>query len=497
MNVLLISPAMKNYRRTSELPMALISIATFLTQKGHHVKVIDRLVKVTNIEKIVEAFKPDFVGITLMYVKTIDDAHKCAEISHKYGAKVVYGGHLASDAPELVLKENYVDYVIMGEGEHAWQELLLAYQNGEEYADIKGLAYKKDNQIVINECREFCNLADLPPMDFSFVNPADYFQTYNYCKKQVHLYTSKGCPGRCSFCFNAHFNHSVHRKRPLAHVLIEIRSLIEEHGADSIYFEDEILRTSSKDIAEVCEALKNSGIGFVWGCKMRIGVLKPQDFITMYESGCRWIFFGVESGSDEIIRQVHKGTNLNDVKSDIDNCIRAGILPVSSFIVGLPGETCEQLKKTVALGKSLRGSIMFCTFFQPFYGAEYYNKLLSVGKINPVKNLDDIREYPILDEYLGVNYSNIPSRHLKVVRAYFLWWSFKTKSPSRDDTKYSLTKKAFRQTFGTISRLGVSGIFTETYSALRTVLSFGLNLFFFPRIKKKYQLVLDRNRANN
>ena len=492
MNVLLISPAMKNYRRTSELPMALISIATFLTQHNHNVKVIDRLVKATNIEKIAEAFKPDFVGITLMYSKTIEDARKCAQVCRNHGAKIVYGGHLASNAPELVLQENYVDFVIMGEGEHAWQEVLLAYQNGEDYSRIKGLAYKQKGQTIINECREFCNLADVPPLDFSFVRPSDYFQTYNYCKKQVHLYSSKGCPARCAFCYNAHFHHSVHRTRPVEHVIEEIRSLINVYGADGIYFEDEILRTNPKDVAEFCAEMKNSGINFVWGCKMRIGILKAEDYVQMYESGCRWIFFGVETASKDMCSIIHKGIRLDDARKDISNCAKAGILPVSSFIVGLPDETSENVYETAQFAKSLKESVIFCGYFVLFYGTEFYNKLLAEGRIPPVKKLDDMIEYPIIDDYFKVNYSKTPTRDLKVVRAYLLWWSFITPAPSKDDTGYSLMKKAFVESFRTVSRRGLLGLVAEIYSAMFVSVSFGFNLLCFPRIKKKYGLKLNR-----
>lgn len=493
MNILLISPAMKNYRRTSELPMALISIATFLTQKGHCVKVIDRLVKVTNVEKIIEDFRPDFVGLTLMYVKTIDDARKCAEVARNHGAKTVFGGHLASDSAELLLKEDYVDFVIMGEGEYAWHELLTAYQNGDEYSSIKGLAYKNDGRIIINERREFCDLADLPPMDFGFVNPPDYFQTYNYCKKQVHLYTSKGCPGRCAFCFNAHFHQSVHRKRPIEHVIEEIRCMVNEYGADGIYFEDEILRTNSNDIAEVCQAFQASGINFVWGCKMRFGILKPEDYVLMYESGCRWIFAGVETASKDMCSMIHKGIQLDVARSDIANCAKAGILPVSSFIVGLPDENTEDLKETVQFAKSIKESVIFCGYFVLFYGSELYDKLLAEGKIPPPKTIDDLKEYPIIDDYFKANYSKVPARDLKVIRAYLLWWSFITPPPSKDESGYSLMKKAWTESFKTASRLGLIGFIAEVYSAVFVASSFGFNLFCFPSVKKKYGLTLSRN----
>jgi radical SAM superfamily enzyme YgiQ (UPF0313 family) len=152
MRVLLISPAMKNYRRISEIPIALVSIATYLSQRGHTVKVVDRLVKTNSIEKIIDTFQPDFVGITLMYVKTIEDAMYCSEAAHGFGATVVWGGHLASDAPTLVLKETCVDFVIMGEGEYAWEELLNAHRDAKGYNGIKGLAYKENLRVIINPC---------------------------------------------------------------------------------------------------------------------------------------------------------------------------------------------------------------------------------------------------------------------------------------------------------------------------------------------------------
>lgn len=492
MRVLLISPAMKNYRRISEIPIALVSIATYLSQRGHTVKVVDRLVKTNSIEKIIDTFQPDFVGITLMYVKTIEDAMYCSEAAHGFGATVVWGGHLASDAPTLVLKETCVDFVIMGEGEYAWEELLNAHRDAKGYNGIKGLAYKENLRVIINPCREYCDLSKLPPLDFGFINPPDYFQTYHYCKRQLHLYTSKGCPGRCAFCFNPHFNNSVHRIRPLEHVLGEVRCLVNDYGADGIYFQDEILRTNSRDVAEVCEAFRNAGLNFVWGCKMRIGVLSKEDFKVMYDSGCRWIFFGVETASPEMCKSIHKGITVEQVKEDIDTCAKAGILPVSSFIIGLPDETPEQLKQTVALAQSLSVSLTFCGYFVLWYASEYYEQFVKEGRVLPPQTLRELLAYPIIDDYFKTNYSKIPDRDLKVVRAYFFWWSFRTKTPSEDTSRHSLTKKAFKEYFGTINRLGLFGFINEAYSAFFTAMSFGIHLFCFPRIKRRYGLTLNR-----
>lgn len=477
-----------------EPPMGLLSIATFLTQCGHTVKVIDRLVKVRNIEREIAAFRPDFVGITLMYVKTIQDACRCSKAAKKHGAQVVWGGHLATVIPELILKESFVDFVIMGEGELTFRDLLLAFEADKRYAEIKGLAYKESGSIRVNVCRDLTNLEELPPMNFDFVNPADYFQSYSFCKKQIHLYTSKGCPGRCAFCHNPFINNSVHRQRPIEHVLEEVRILVEEHGADGIYFEDEILRTNSKDIAEICQAFRNSETRFIWGCKMRIGILTPEDFSVMYESGCRWIFFGIESASEEMCRIMHKGIRLQDVQKDISNCAEAGILPTASFIVGLPDETPAQLKQTVDMAKALRSAITFCSFLVPYVGAEYYRNLVSDNRITPVETLSELIKYPTSNEYLPNNYSAIPDRDLKVVRAYLLWWSFKVKPKSGDTTGFSLSKKAISETFGNLYVRGIRGVLSETYGVVHMAVSFAFNLFCFPRIKKKYGLTWKREK---
>lgn len=495
MKVLLISPAMKNNMPPAchkEPPMGLISIATHLTRCGHTVKVVDRLVKVRSIEREIKTFRPDFVGITLMYVKTIKDACRCSKTAKRFGAQVVWGGHLATVIPELILKESFVDFVIMGEGEHTFQDLLNEAEKEINYSKIAGLAYKNDGMIRINTCRELTELSSLPPMDFGFVNPSDYFQSYSFCKRQVHLYTSKGCPGRCAFCHNPFINNSVHRKRPIEHVLEEIRTLVDVHGADGIYFEDEILRTNSKDLAEICAAFRNSGIDFIWGCKMRIGILTPEDFTIMYQSGCRWIFFGVESASEEMCRIMHKGISLSEVQEDIENCAAAGILPTASFIVGLPDETVEQLKQTVTMAKSLTSAVTFCSFLVPYVAAEYYNKLIAKNQIVPAENLSELINYPTSNEYLPNNYSAIPDRDLKVVRAYLLWWSFKVKPTSGDDTGFSLSKKALAETFGNLYVRGIKGVVSETYGVVHMAVSFGFNLFCFPRVKKKYGLTLNR-----
>jgi radical SAM superfamily enzyme YgiQ (UPF0313 family) len=128
----------------------------------------------------------------------------------------------------------------------------------------------------------------------------------------------------------------------------------------------------------------------------------------MYQSGCRWIFFGVESASEEMCRIMHKGISLSEVQEDIENCAAAGILPTASFIVGLPDETVEQLKQTVTMAKSLTSAVTFCSFLVPYVAAEYYNKLIAKNQIVPAENLSELINYPTSNEYLPTTTPRFP-----------------------------------------------------------------------------------------
>ncbi|MBR5438283.1 MAG: cobalamin-dependent protein, partial [Clostridia bacterium] len=208
MKILLINPSVGYYTRALSNPLGLLSIGTYLKQHGHEVKIYDRCVDKTKIETVIKEFDAQIVGVSVMSSRGLKDAIKVSALLKKKGKTVVWGGQLPSMQTELVLDSDYVDMVSFGEGEETWKELAECLENGRDFYDIRGIAYKKDGKIKYNECRPFADLKDMPVSDWSLLDVPKYMQTYLGCNRMMYIYSSKGCPCRCAFCSNVNFHKS-------------------------------------------------------------------------------------------------------------------------------------------------------------------------------------------------------------------------------------------------------------------------------------------------
>ena len=263
MRILLINPSVGYYTRALSNPLGLLSIGTYLKQCGHEVKIYDRCVDKTRIDYLLKKFDPQIVGVSVMSSRGLKDAVKISSHIKKEGKLVVWGGQLPSMQTQLVLDSDYVDIVSFGEGEKTWKELVFCLENNKDFNEIKGIAYKKGEEIKINPCREFSDLRDMPVSDWSLLDVPKYMQNYLGCNKMMYIYSSKGCPCRCAFCSNVNFHKSTHRKRPNEYVIEEIKYLIENFGLDGVFFSDELWCIKKTDMVDFCNRVQESGLTFI------------------------------------------------------------------------------------------------------------------------------------------------------------------------------------------------------------------------------------------
>jgi anaerobic magnesium-protoporphyrin IX monomethyl ester cyclase len=167
--------------RTDSAPLGILSVATYLKENGHTVKFIDREIYKYDVEKTIAAFCPDIVGIAMMSTKAIPDSLNICRVVRAHNLPVVWGGTLTSLMPELVLKSGLVDFVVIGEGEITMLELVNALEQNTPLHSIDGLAYIENGEIKTNPSRAFADLAALPVIDWTLVNPSKYFRAYFGC----------------------------------------------------------------------------------------------------------------------------------------------------------------------------------------------------------------------------------------------------------------------------------------------------------------------------
>ncbi len=488
MKVLLINPATDKYTRAVSSPLGLLSIATYLQAHGHSVKIYDRTVSKENFVSILDDFKPDLCGISLVSYKSIYDTLSISETLKSKGIPIIIGGTLASVLYKPVLKYDFFDAVSIGEGEETWLELTAYYEGKmQSLNDIAGLVFKNEvGEIICTAQRPFMDLSKIPPLDWSLLDVPKYFQSSYGCKKMLYLYAAKGCPFACTFCYNKDFHKSTYRKRPLETLLTEIKFLVKNYGLDGVYFADEMWCTSKNEMHTICDSLKALDLDFVWGCQTRIGVFDKDDFQYMYDSGCRWVFFGIESGSKRMLEAINKKINFDKIVDSFAACKQANIACIGSFIVGLPDETVEDLKETVNLIKKLDTSLINANYLVLIPGSQMYKDLVKKGACKEVDSLIEFANNGGMEK-LKHNFSKIPARDIEVIRAYCMWQSF-TANDVPGTENFGFAKKVVVDALKSVKTGNLISFIFSTASAGTEFLKTAFYAHAFPKIKKKYGL---------
>lgn len=486
MRVLLIHPSVGYYSRGMSTPLGLLSIGTYLETFGHEVRLYDRCMETVKPDHVIKSFSPDIIGVSVMSSRELKDAIHISKYFKKIGLTVVWGGQLPSLRAELILSADYVDMISIGEGEETWAQLLDCFASG-DFQNVKGLAYKKDGKIFTNACRPFMDLSKLPAADWTLIDVPKYMQPYLGHKKMMYICSAKGCPARCTFCINVNFHHSTYRKRPTETVLQEIRYLIENHGLDSVYFSDEVWRIRRPDVLEFCQQIQDSGLQFHWGIDMRIGILSEEDYRLMYQSGCRWILFGIESGSKSMVDRIRKNINYDLVKPTIELLNSIGYTTMTTFIVGFPDETQEQLLETTRLINEVPSGLTPIFHFTPIPGTELYDQLVREGRYTEPESIEDLFSV-VATESLGTNYSAVPDRDLKVIKNWYIWKSFTRKDAINNGKSFEFAKNTIQDGLLAISTKGILSFFINGFAALNEFLYIFYYAHMFPKIRKKYEL---------
>ena len=488
LKIMLINPSMPVFGRVPSLPLGLISIASYLKHYGHEVKIVECLVENNSIEENLKSFEPDIVGISVLSYLSGIDAKRITASIQAAGFPVVWGGQAATAMPDLVLREAKPDYIILGEGEITWLELVETMQNGGDIREVDGLAYLENGKVVFTKTRAVADISQFPDINWDLINVEHYFSSFFGCDKMFYLHASKGCPAQCIFCSNQTFHQHRNRSRNPEQIMRDIDYLYA-HGANGIYFSDELFLPKRDERTKLCEMLIERNYNLTWGCQMRLGVLNEDDVKLMYKAGCRWILFGIESGNPERIKSIKKNIDLSIAKETIGWCEKAGMTVQASFIIGFPEETEEEIRNTVSFAKSLGASIINVNILTPLPNSEIYayaNRVKNYYFPDSIKGCGIEVEQNATDKVI-VNLSNVSDVDLKVVHYYFHWRSFVGKGTVKGDS-FGIIKKLARDTFNRIFKHGVKGFIYGTYSSVKQFLTVYYYSHFHRKIKKKYGL---------
>lgn len=268
--------------------------------------------------------------------------------------KIIWGGYFASNQYKTVLESGYVDFVINGPGDTAMPALLQALENNQPFENISNLIFKKDNEIIKTKKEELPDMDRLPQLPYDKLNsfyPLSRYLCRTYLgKKTIAYHSSFGCPFTCSFCAVVPIYNARWKGKSAEMIYKDAMFLKQRYGGDALEFHDNNFFVSEKRTVEFAKLIKPENMHW-WG-EARIDTMdkyKDESLQILSESGCKMIFFGAETGNDEVLKKMDKGgTQTGEQILRFAGRLRKfGIVPEYSFVLGTPAATEDEVNKQI------------------------------------------------------------------------------------------------------------------------------------------------------
>ena len=332
-------------------PLSMGYLLAVAKQHGWKAKLIDMAVEQISVDdllKYIGQANPTVVGFTAYTIQIKSAGFIAKEIKKKFqDILVCAGGVHATVTP----KETLHDFAVCGEAELLLPRIFENLEWGTPLSNIEAVVTRDKEEFSRGtvEC-----LDDLPFPAWEDFNLSDYQGCYPHrTNLELPMTTSRGCPYSCVFCVRAFGQRR--RFRSVQSVLSEIERNIEDFGCESICFMDETFMFDLKWCNELFEQMIKRGLNkkISWSCSTRVNNVSGELFSLMKRAGCYYVFFGLESGDDTILKIIKKRITTAQIKQAVQWAKDAGLICVGSFIIGLPGETEQTVNKSIQLAEEL------------------------------------------------------------------------------------------------------------------------------------------------
>ncbi len=380
MKISLVFPRMKY--KSGDPPLGMAMLTAVIREQGHDVDLIDTTFNPTHeyVQKRLDSFNPDMVCVysdSMMF----EDATKIMQYAKDKGKTVLAGGPHATLKPET-LKE-FADYIVQGEAE----ETIIEIIDGKH----KGTQIIKGNQP---------DLEKLPVPAYDLLDMDTYMDLWHLLDsvdpslKGTSLFSSRGCPYRCSFCqpvLDKIFGKGF-RRRSVDSVVAEIKYLTKKFGMKAFFFQDDTFTVDRRWVVEFADRLIAEDLNILWGCNSRINLLDEELLKKLHKAGLHEMHIGVESGSQRVLDEIYqKDIKLETVAPMISIAEKIGVHCLCFFMLGAPGETEEEIEETIRYARSLDATEITATISTPLPETHMYEK--TKDAYNVTNNFEEFDYY--------------------------------------------------------------------------------------------------------
>jgi len=412
MRVLLLNPpylAPKHAGPGISFPMGLAYLATALRQAGIDVAVLDAATESPAIEiekdlirfgldakelhKLITKLKPDVVGIGCFFSSRFPAVLEAAKVIKNVDSHIVTvtGGIHPSLMPRSVCSHPQIDFVVVGEGERIIVDLIESVSGKRSFDEVEGLAFKRDGGVTVNSRNSY--IEDLDSVGF----PAwDLFDMERYLTinegrwglgrgRYAPVVTSRSCPYRCTFCSIHSVMGLKYRAHSPRYVVEMIETLVNGYDVEEISFEDDNLTYDKDRFEDICRGIVERKLKIRWNTPngVHVGSLDRTSLEWAKRSGCDSLNLAVESGDDFIRnRVIKKGLKSEKIYEIANACREEGVKANAYFVIGMPGETDDSIKKTQKYIRDLKFNNLSIFIATPLPGTKLYDECIAKGYID-------------------------------------------------------------------------------------------------------------------
>jgi radical SAM superfamily enzyme YgiQ (UPF0313 family) len=412
-------------------PLGLATLAAIWDQQGHTSQIIDAAALKLSIPDIIEKINPaaDYVGISL----TTPVASNAITIAQKVRkalplVKIIMGGVHATVFHRELVQDNICDMVIRNEGEFPMMEL----SKGTPYDLIPNLTWRNSkNELIINpDSTKYIDLNTLPLPAYDKLPMHLYHSALGAAKQEpsIGIITSRGCPGKCTFCFPEMFGSQTRLMSP-AKVIEHIEYLQKRHKIREISFYDDTFTANIHHVTEFCHLMLEKKIKLSWSCFTRVDTVTPELLRLMKKAGCHQIMYGFETADDKILKNINKGIKFNTFHNAIHWTRAAKINIRGAFMLGNPGETESSLNETIRFARNAGIQLAVFNITTPFPGTKLYRECIQKNLLlhqnwdlydlaHPVFKLDALSD-EMIKKYYYKSYRNFYLRPALILEFIF------------------------------------------------------------------------------
>lgn len=348
---------------------------------------------------------------------------------------IAFGTHVTPNTMNTMVDFPALDFVLRGEPEMTLRELVDALEGNVgmnetmesllnktddsrepisseaveagDFSSIKGLAWRKGEEIVLNPDRPFVpDLNDLPTPMHQLL-PLDDYRLPLINGPYAFVVPSRGCPAGCKYCIkHVSYNYSV-RVRTAENIMKELWTL-KKLGVNNVMFYADLFTVNRQHVVDICKAMIRERINMKWMCNSRVDYVDEEMLKLMGKAGCHMISWGIESGSKEVLKRARKGAMPDRAAQSLQWAKEAGIKNFAYFIIGLPGETVETIQETITFSKSLPANVAIFHIAAPYPGTPFFYEVVENGWFRPGTKWEEVD----MDKSTVLDYGHLSAEQL-------------------------------------------------------------------------------------